>query len=1032
MLYTAHYEKMLSKLKRLETTLNPYLFTKIENLPAKAFLSDEQFHCVPKDEFFDEISSGWKWGADGQYCWIKTEYTVPAALSGKDLFLMPKLGGYEAMLWVNGVPFGTYNNKITYTAHGNHYCGLIRKNAKENEKIEIAVEYYAGHDYHGCDPFSADLTQSNTYDFSFESLDICVKNDDICSFYFDLKTVNQLANDLPESSFLKARAINALTEVHKIVYYSPDEITANAFLDALKKAHPYLTAVLSEKNADNAPQVGIIGHSHMDTAWLWHIDETIKKCARTYSNQISLMEQYPEYMFVQSSSFHSDMIREHYPELFKRIQNKVSEGRYEPNGAVWVECDCNITSGESIIRQFLWGQRFTQKYFNYTSNAFWLPDTFGYSAAIPQIMKGCGVDYFLTTKITWNDTNAFPYNTFYWQGIDGTKVFSHFNITHCWPDAKQIREAVIQDSHKTDQPCVTDKRLAAFGFGDGGGGPQFEMIEMARRCKNLNEIPNAYYTTVGDFMKTLEKTAVNPNTYRGELYLELHRGTLTNQHEIKRNNRKAEFLLRDLELLTVSESIKSAAPCSTQCSNKFYKTLLVNQFHDILPGTCINKAHTQCKTEMRALIKAAHKEISKITKTDAKGISITNTLSFNRKDVIFAADNGRYYSHARQQKYTDIPGRNLCLIDGITVPALSSVHLSCTDKAMNEGRSAFVYNGNQLSTPFAEIEFDDNGFIASFIDKRANRQLVDGLPFNTFIMAEDVPSSWDNWDIDADIELKFKPCAKLLKREIASDGAVAFILRSTYEISKKSTITQDMIFFSGSPEVRFDTYMDWYDDHRFLKAAFDTNVREDFARQEIQFGYCKRPTTRNNSIEQAKFEVVNHKYTDLSEPNYGVAIMNDSKYGISVKASSLRLSLHKGGTHPDTAGDHGRHHTVYSFLPHNTPYCAEAVIQPAYCLNVPHIVSAGDFSIKTPVSVNKPNIIIETIKPCEDEEKAYIIRAYEAEGTQTNCRLQLADEVKAAELTNMLEESFSDCRAANCLNLTFRPFEIKTIKAYYN
>ncbi|MDE6110965.1 MAG: alpha-mannosidase, partial [Eubacterium sp.] len=288
-----------------------------------------------------------------------------------------------------------------------------------------------------------------------------------------------------------------------------------------------------------------------------------------------------------------------------------------------------------------------------------------------------------------------------------------------------------------------------------------------------------------------------------------------------------------------------------------------------------------------------------------------------------------------------------------------------------------------------------------------------------------------NWDIDADIELKFKPCAELIKRDVISDGAIVFIIRSTYKISKKSTITQDMIFFANSSEVRFDTYMDWNDDHRFLKVAFDTNIREDFARQEIQFGYCKRPTTRNNSIEQAKFEVVNHKYTDLSEPNYGVTILNDSKYGISVNASSLRLSLHKGGTHPDIEGDHGMHHTVYSFLPHNTPYCAKAVIQPGYLLNVPHIVANGNFDLKPLVNVDKANIIIETIKPCEDEAKAYIIRAYEAEGTQTNCTIQLCDDVKAFEFTNMLEESNSTKQNANESSLTFKPFEIKTIKAYY-
>ena len=1029
MLNKAHYERMLAKLQRLENTLNPYLFKKIESLPAKTFRCNKQYHSIPDDTYFEEIKSGFKWGSDGEYCWIKADYTVPKELDGKDLFIMPKLGGYEAMLWVDGVPFGTFNNKITYTSHGNHYCGLIKKHAKKGKTIALAIEYYAGHDYHGCDPFAADLKRINTYDFTFESLDICIKNNNICDFYFDLKTVNELAKDLPENSFLKARAINALTEVHKIVYYSPDEISEEEFFTSLEKAHPYLRAILEEKNVENEPQVGIIGHSHMDTAWLWHIDETIKKCARTYSNQISLMEQYPEYMFVQSSSAHSDMIREHYPELFKKIQKKVSEGRYEPNGAVWVECDCNITSGESMIRQFLWGQRFTQKHFGYTSNAFWLPDTFGYSAAIPQIMKGCGVDYFLTTKITWNDTNKFPYNTFYWQGIDGTKVFAHFNLTHCTPDAKEIRDAVINNEHITDQPGVTDKRLMAFGFGDGGGGPQFEMIEMGRRCKNLNEVPNAYYTSVGNFMKNLESTAVHPNTYRGELYLELHRGTLTNQHEIKHNNRKAELLLRDFEILNTAKAVQNGKAVNNAESNAYYKTLLINQFHDILPGTCINKAHKQCKAEMTALIKAVKNDISAMTQNENGGISVTNTLSFERNDTIFIHNCDAEFDGVVQQKYTALNSDTITMVSGVSVPAFSTVHLSF-GKEKNE-KSPFIYTENRLTTPLAEIEFDSNGFISSFIDRTTDRQLVDGLPFNTFLMAEDVPSSWDNWDIDADIEMKFQPCAKLISRAVVSDGAAAFIIRSKYEISSKSTIKQDMIFFADSAEVRFDTYMDWNDDHRFLKTAFDTNVREDFARQEIQFGYCKRPTTRNNSVEQAKFEVVNHKYTDLSEPNYGVTILNDSKYGISVKDSSLRLSLHKGGTHPDVEGDHGMHHTVYSFMPHSTPFCAASVIQPAYMLNVPHIAAKGNFELLALASVDKPNIIIEAIKPCEDEENAYIIRAYEAEGTQTSCKLKLCKNVKVTQLTDMLEQPTENKINGNELSLNFRPFEIKTIKAYY-
>lgn len=1030
MLCKQHYEKMIAKLERFEETLNPYLFTEIESLPAVAFVADKQYHTIPEDNNFEAVSSGWKWGGEGAYCWLKTEYVVPEELDGKDIFIMPKMGGYEAMLWVDGVPFGTFNTKIVYTSHGNHYCGLIKKNAKAGEKTDIAIEYYAGHDYHGCDPFSRDLRQVNTYDFTFDSLNICVKNEEINRFYFDLKIVVQLATELPDTSYMKAQAINALTEAHKILYYSPEDVSEEEFFSAIKKAQPYLTRVLSLKNGDAAPVAGLIGHSHMDTAWLWHVDETIKKCARTYSNQISLMQQYPEHRFVQSSSCHSDMVRKYYPELFERIREKVKEGRYEPNGAVWVECDCNITSGESMIRQFLWGQRFTDKYFGYRSDAFWLPDTFGYSASIPQIMKGCGVNYFLTTKINWNDTNPFPYNTFYWQGIDGTKVFSHFNTTHSWPDVRELRDCLTEADRQKDQPAVTSKRLMTYGYGDGGGGPQFEMLETARRCEDLYDVPKTYHTTVSDFMKELEETCVNPNTYRGELYLELHRGTLTNQHEIKYNNRKAELALRDLEYLTVCESIKRDVPCSTEKTNKLYETVLLNQFHDILPGTCINRAHEECKAQMRKVIKEAKKQIKALTDSTEDCISVTNTLSFERNDVIFSEDKGRAVDGVLQQTYTDLCGNKIRMLGDVSVPAFSSVRLDF-GKEKEADKKPFTYKDNVLTTPFARVEFDGNGFISSFFDTDSERELVNEMSLNTLLIAEDVPMSWDNWDIDADIEMKLRPCGTLVERETVSQGDVAFIIRSKYKISKKSVVTQDMIFFASSPEVRFDTYMDWQDDHRFLKAVFDVEVREDFARHEIQFGYCKRPTTRNNSLEQARFEVVNHKYTDLSEPSYGVTIMNDSKYGICVNGSKIGISLHKGGNHPDVKGDKGLHHTVYSFMPHNCGFGARAVIHPSYMLNIPHIVSDGIFEAKALVKTDKANIIVESVKACEDEDRAFIIRLYEAEGSRTTGTVTFGSCVKKFVQTNMLEEAHGSAVDASSVRMQFRPFEIKTIKAYY-
>lgn len=704
---------------------------------------------------------------------------------------------------------------------------------------------------------------------------------------------------------------------------------------------------------------------------------------------------------------------------------------------MWVECDCNITSGESMVRQFLWGQRFTRKYFDFTSNCFWLPDTFGYSAAIPQIMKGCCVDYFLTTKIDWNDTNVFPLDTFYWEGIDGTKVFTHFNRTHIWPDAEDLL-TYVTGTPENKHSCikdrrVTDTRIISYGYGDGGGGPQFEMLEAARRCADLNGCPKSEHKLVGEAMKELESNAFEPDTYAGELYLELHRGTLTNQHVIKRNNRKAEFALRDLEIFTVNDAVKNNKTADSADIAPLYEKLLVNQFHDILPGTCIPRAHEESRAMTTALIKRARDLVRELAESDASDcVTVTNTLSFDRSDAIVLDYSGKIVDgDYRQQVYTDLRGNKKLMVGGVTVPAFSSVTLKLVDGKI-EGESAFRLDGELLETPFASVKFADNGTISSFVDKRAERELCgDGYNLNTLLLAEDFPCDWDNWDVDADIEMKFEDASKLISREIVSDGSVALVIRSKYAISDKSTVTQDMIFFADSAEVRFDTVMDWQDNHRFLKAAFDTSVRQEFARFDVQFGNVKRPTTRNNSVEKAKFEVLNHKYTDLSETRFGVAVLNDSKYGISVNGGKLRLSLHKGGLRPDFKGDRGFHHCVYSFLPHDSGFSAESVIRPAYELNVPAAVTDGKYEAQKLIDIDADNIFVEAVKPCEDAERAFIVRMYEAEGTFTTADVRFFDGAKSVKITNMLEEEQSEVESIAPAKLQFRPFEIKTIKVTY-
>ena len=1033
MLTDKQIERMLKKLRRFENTLNPMLFKKVAEINSVlSYETTDRLYSVPDDSMCSVMNCGDIWGGEESFCWMKTEFIVPEELDGKTLFIMPHTEGYESLLWVNGKPFGTFNTKIVFTGHGNHYCDMVKQNVKAGEKIDIALEVYSGHTFYGSHPLENER-KIKEYNYRFGGLDICIKDEYINEFYFDLRVINELTATLPDHSFRKGQLINALYEVNKRIYQAFEDVDDETFREGLRAAHPFLKEVLAVKNGPEAATIGVIGHSHMDTAWLWKATETIKKCARTYSNQISLMQQYPEFKFVQSSACHSDMILKHYPELFEDIKEKVLEGRYEPNGGVWVECDCNITSGESMIRQFLWGQRFTRKHFGFTSDSFWLPDTFGYSAAIPQIMKGCKVDYFLTTKIDWNDANKFPYDTFYWQGIDGTKVFTHFNRTIGSPFPENL-DKIVTGSNYNEHPIrernVTNKRLVAFGHGDGGGGPQFEFIENFRRIKDLNGVAKAEYMTVSEFMNMLEAEAKYPTTYVGELYLELHRGTLTNQHNIKRNNRKAEFLLRDLEYLTVTNAVKSGEVASDEKIHPLYEKLLLNQFHDILPGTCIGEAHKLSLKETGEVIETAGKLIAEAVKGEGECISITNTLSFDRTDPVFVECEEGYIADlpCKQQVYKNLDGKNVLIISGLTVPAFSSVKINLIKGEADSSSEITICDGG-VSTPFAEVKFDSKGYIDSLVDKRMGREVRgNGYPLNTFIIAEDLPLAWDNWDIDADMESKYSDESELISREIVSHGAAALVIRSKYQISKKSTITQDAFYFSDTAEIRFDTLMDWQDNHRFLKTCFDTNVMNNHARFEIQFGNVMRPTTRNDSVEKAKFEVVNHKYTDLSETRFGAAILNDSKYGISVEGGNMRLSLHKGGVRPDTNGDRGLHKTVYSFLPHEGGFAAENVVRPAYELNVPAIVSKGNFEATALIVPKAANVIVEAIKPCEDNEKAFIARLYEAEGTITNCPIELFEGAKKVEITNMLEEVEGELVGNN---LTFGAFEIKTLKISY-
>lgn len=1028
--------KTIEKFKAYSNAYKRYLYSKAANLETyfaqiPAPPDDPEirgkFSVAPPAVGWKKIESGDKWGGNFCYGWFRTEYTVTNRDAGKALLILPELGGAEALLFINGKPSGLFD--VCEGVVGNsprlHDVQPLTSAAKVGEKFEIMIESYAGHPSPGTMPYE-DL-ENNYNNFyptdpirTFKDLKIVEYNKTVAEFIINHTLVCQLFDNLPENSRLFADTVNVMLKVFTFLPQHPWERNSD-FTDELIKATDIMRTVTERKSEDGGliGHVGLIGHSHLDTAWQWPVRETLHKAARTFSNALRVMDYYPNYKFIQSSVLYIDWMRKYYPDIYNGIKERTSESRWEPNGGAWVEFDNNIPGGEFIIRQFLRGQRYTKENLSYTADCFWEPDTFGYSAALPQILKGCGIKYFLTTKLSWNEANKFPHDTFVWRGIDGSEVLTHFNITHCSADPAAVLNSEKSVCHKD----VTDMKLLSYGYGDGGGGPSYSMQEYAERINKMAGLPATEITTVSDFMKKLEKSANNPPVFSGELYLELHRGTLTQMHDIKRSNRMLEKAIHNLEMLNVL----AKAEDDTELKEAI-DILLLNQFHDILPGTCIADVHDTAIHQNYTAVNRLSRKSQKLLSNGSEGLTVFNPLSWKHQRQITMDDTEFMPDGCTSQKYTNINGEKKVAFGGIVLEPLSVSTLKSGKKA--EIQCPFKVEGDKITTPFAEITLKD-GMITSYI-------LPDGFdavrdpskPFNTLYCGEDIPTVWDNWDIDYDQSCKMQAVNSIISQEIVSVGALQLRIRTAKSIGQNSTLTQDIVFYSDTPRIDFETVVDWNEKHTLLKAGFDANVLSDTARFETQFGYIKRPTHDNYGTDKTQFEVCNHKWTDLSDNGFGVAVLNDCKYGISVTGSDMRLTLHKGGCRPDERGDKGRHEFTYSLLVHNSAFSAVSVIRPAYELNYPPIAVFGKTDIPSGslFSVNKDNIIIETVKYAEDND-GIIIRLYEAEGTHAVCNLTSSLKPSSVFETDMLENDKKQLYSQNgILPLCFRPFEIKTLK----
>ena len=1000
------FKKITDKMLQMEATYTDLIFKEVESLDCSLFeTTDNLYSAIPEGS--TRIKKGDSWGGNKVTGWFKCSYTVTPSTQGQKLYLCADTGALETLVFVNGKPHGVLANKVVIRTRGNHHALIITDGVKEGTTFDFALEAYCWHNEVGTQPFKDEPNGpfNANHPVVFNSVTIALRDEVIKEFAFSLRAVNEIAQ-FTRDDYKRAEAQNCLYDIYKTVSQVPLE--SGVDYPALKRALERMNLILKKKNlSDNYPTMYITGHSHLDTAWLWPIKETIRKAARTYSNAITMMKEYPEYTFLQSSACHADMMKKYYPTIFEDIKRMVAEGRWEPNGGVWIECDCNVTGPEAMVRQFLYGQRFTMKEFGYKSDTFWLPDTFGYSQSLPQIMKHSGVKNFCTTKMSWNDTNVFPWDTFNWQGIDGTAVLANLIDIQMGPTPKWAYTALYEKKRGTR---ISNLRYNSYGYGDGGAGPSYDLIELGRITEDIEGVPRVKYSSISSYMDRLRMEAYEIPNYRGEIYLELHRGTLTSQSEIKKGNRKAEEALHTLDAILATDMVNSN--CHKVDMETLWKRLLINQFHDILPGTCISDVNLKAVKDLKELKSDVEKEIAKALNGNGE-LCVYNSSPFTMTDCILDREiEGLESITTLEGKKSYIPNANINSYSSKAISAFESVNTEM-----------MLVDGLRVETPTLIIRFSPNGYIESLFDKEEQREVARSLGLDRIFLNEDVPQAWDNWDVDKDLIENLKPFAGEAKISLKEVTKSTVTFETVITLSEKSTLTKLIRIYSGKKQIDFETSINWHEKHKLLKAGFDLDINATGLRSEIQFGSIVRPVWKTNSFEEAKFEVSNQRWSDYSEPGYGAAILNDSKYGINALGNLVTLTLQKSGTHPDPRADEGVHSFKYSLLLHSA-FSSDSVISKAYSFNTEPRVYRGKL-IEAPVKVSSSHVVIESLKIAEDDN-GLIIRLYECEGTGCHCSLKASFDAKA-EIVNFLEEPQGGC---DLNDLYFKAFEIKTIRLY--
>ncbi len=978
---------------------------------------------------FDSRTMHW-YGPDKHY-WFRTDFTVPDEFDRKPLWLIfhTQIDEWDDgknpqfLLFVDG--------EITQGLDMNHREVLVTESAQAGQEYRIDLQAYTG-------------TLHSEFRLMGEA---AAMDSQVLGLYYDLQVpvwaferMNKEDKDRMEIETVLNDTINFL-DFRKVP--SP------AFSTSVDKAREYIKLKIYDEMAGYSDVVATcIGHTHIDVAWWWTVEQTNEKVARSFATVLKLMEEYPDYKFMSSQPQLYQFLKDRYPELYEKVRQRIREGRWEPEGGMWLEADCNLTSGESLVRQFIHGKRFFKEEFGVDNRVLWLPDVFGYSGALPQIMKKCGIDYFMTTKLSWNQFNKVPYDTLLWRGIDGSEVLTHFISTLGVGQSTERffttyngmlhPDAIMGGWSRYQNKEINKDILIAFGYGDGGGGPTRTMLETSERMdKGVKGIPKVRQEFSRKYFEELEARVKDSKylpKWEGEFYFEYHRGTYTSMARNKRSNRKSELMLMDLELLSVmAESAGLGYP--SRELDSMWKTVLLNQFHDILPGSSIKEVYEQTGKEYAEIAEKAGGLINqRLTALAGRGdeIVLFNTLGFERDDVVLL--DGIKAAGLMDGSGQVYPVQKTLEGSVVYVKGLPSKGYKSFKICVVGTDSPFVQTQRSIETPFYQVEFAYDGTISSLFDRENQRQVLwEGKCGNLMRVYEDKPIYYDNWDIDIYYTEKYWDVAEVESMEWTENGPV----RATLEIKRRfsgSVFVQKIHFYAHTRRIDFVTYVDWHENQHLLKVHFPLEIHTDEASFDIQFGNVTRKTHRNTSWEQARFESCGQKWADVSEGGYGVSLLNDCKYGHSVHEGDLALTLIKSGIEPNPETDQEEHYFTYSLFPHAGGWRQGGTVYEAYKLNQPvYAVEGGSGSLGFSLaSAAWGYVMLETVKRAE-EGPALILRIYEYQNCRGPVKVTLHRNIRSVAECDLLENDMGKIsHREKDFSFQIKPYEIKTFKVEFD